>query len=166
MTLVSSYLWKALTHCLAIFLFFSCSFGMIHDGEGNPCRKTEGNIMSPTLAGNNGVFFWSTCSRQYLSRFLGLVPALLSVLSASHSVVLELLHLKQGWFVVFTRTTQASCLVDEPKQIGQYKYPETLPGQLYDADTQCKWQFGSKAKLCSLDFVKVRHSSSHLPSFK
>ncbi|CAG03070.1 unnamed protein product, partial [Tetraodon nigroviridis] len=98
------------------------NFGMIHDGEGNPCRKTEGNIMSPTLAGNNGVFFWSTCSRQYLSRFLG--------------------------------TNQASCLVDEPKQIGQYKYPEKLPGQLYDADTQCKWQFGSKAKLCSLDFVK------------
>ncbi|XP_053722030.1 A disintegrin and metalloproteinase with thrombospondin motifs 18 isoform X1 [Synchiropus splendidus] len=98
------------------------NFGMIHDGEGNPCRKTEGNIMSPTLAGNNGVFSWSTCSRQYLSRFLG--------------------------------TAQASCLVDEPKQIGQYKYPEKLPGQLYDADTQCKWQFGSKAKLCGLDFVK------------
>ncbi|MED6261840.1 A disintegrin and metalloproteinase with thrombospondin motifs 18, partial [Ataeniobius toweri] len=97
-------------------------FGMIHDGEGNPCRKTEGNIMSPTLAGNNGVFSWSTCSRQYLSRFLG--------------------------------TAQASCLGDEPKQIGQYKYPEQLPGQLYDADTQCKWQFGSKAKLCGLDFVK------------
>uniref|UniRef100_A0A8C2JPE4 ADAM metallopeptidase with thrombospondin type 1 motif, 18 n=1 Tax=Cyprinus carpio TaxID=7962 RepID=A0A8C2JPE4_CYPCA len=50
--------------------------------------------------------------------------------------------------------SQASCLVDEPKQIGQYKYPEQLPGQLYDADIQCKWQFGSKAKLCSLDFVK------------
>uniref|UniRef100_A0A3Q2ZH62 ADAM metallopeptidase with thrombospondin type 1 motif, 18 n=1 Tax=Kryptolebias marmoratus TaxID=37003 RepID=A0A3Q2ZH62_KRYMA len=98
------------------------NFGMIHDGEGNPCRKTEGNIMSPTLAGNNGVFSWSMCSRQYLSRFLG--------------------------------TAQASCLGDEPKQIGQYKYPEQLPGQLYDADTQCKWQFGSKVKLCSLDFVK------------
>ncbi|XP_027871688.1 A disintegrin and metalloproteinase with thrombospondin motifs 18 isoform X1 [Xiphophorus couchianus] len=98
------------------------NFGMIHDGEGNPCRKTEGNIMSPTLAGNNGVFSWSTCSRQYLSRFLG--------------------------------TAQASCLGDEPKQIGQYKYPEQLPGQLYDADTQCKWQFGSQAKLCGLDFVK------------
>ncbi|XP_051573018.1 A disintegrin and metalloproteinase with thrombospondin motifs 18-like [Myxocyprinus asiaticus] len=98
------------------------NFGMIHDGEGNPCRKTEGNIMSPTLAGNNGVFSWSACSRQYLNRFLG--------------------------------TAQASCLVDEPNQIGQYKYPEQLPGQLYDADIQCKWQFGSNAKLCSLDFVK------------
>lgn len=66
------------------------------------------------------------------------------------------LFLTHGWFAVFTSTAQASCLVDEPKQIGQYKYPEQLPGQLYDADTQCKWQFGSKAKLCGLDFVKVR----------
>ncbi|MGH0124666.1 UNVERIFIED_CONTAM: hypothetical protein FKN15_072281 [Acipenser sinensis] len=98
------------------------NFGMIHDGEGNVCKKAEGNIMSPTLAGNNGVFSWSACSRQYLNRFLS--------------------------------TAQASCLVDEPKQVGQYRYPDKLPGQLYDADTQCKWQFGSKAKLCNLDFVK------------
>lgn len=72
-------------------------------------------------------------------------------------VVLNL-FLTHWWFALFTRTAQASCLVDEPKQIGQYKYPEQLPGQLYDADTQCKWQFGSKAKLCGLDFVKVRYS--------
>ncbi|XP_042196315.1 A disintegrin and metalloproteinase with thrombospondin motifs 18 [Callorhinchus milii] len=98
------------------------NFGMIHDGEGNPCRKTEGNIMSPTLAGNNGIFSWSACSRQYLNRFLS--------------------------------TAQASCLVDEPKQTREYRYPTGLPGQMYDADTQCKWQFGPKAKLCSLDFVK------------
>lgn len=52
-------------------------------------------------------------------------------------------------------TPQAGCLVDEPKQTGQYKYPDKLPGQIYDADTQCKWQFGAKAKLCSLGFVKV-----------
>ncbi|KAM7058442.1 A disintegrin and metalloproteinase with thrombospondin motifs 18 isoform 1-T1 [Molossus nigricans] len=98
------------------------NFGMIHDGEGNPCRKAEGNIMSPTLTGNNGVFSWSSCSRQYLKKFLS--------------------------------TPQAGCLVDEPKQTGQYKYPDKLPGQIYDADTQCKWQFGAKAKLCSLGFVK------------
>ncbi|XP_040592449.1 A disintegrin and metalloproteinase with thrombospondin motifs 18 isoform X2 [Mesocricetus auratus] len=46
------------------------NFGMVHDGEGNPCRKAEGNIMSPTLTGNNGVFSWSSCSRQYLKKFL------------------------------------------------------------------------------------------------
>ena len=53
------------------FLFAFCpSFGMVHDGEGNPCRKTEGSIMSPTLTGSNGVFSWSSCSRQYLKKFL------------------------------------------------------------------------------------------------
>lgn len=57
---------------------------------------------------------------------------------------------------VIYSTAQASCLVDEPKLIGQYKYPEKLPGQIYDADTQCKWQFGSKAKTCRLDFIKVQ----------
>ncbi|TSL82603.1 A disintegrin and metalloproteinase with thrombospondin motifs 16 [Bagarius yarrelli] len=46
------------------------NFGMIHDGEGNVCKKSTGNIMSPTLAGDNGLFSWSSCSRQYLTRFL------------------------------------------------------------------------------------------------
>uniref|UniRef100_A0A3Q2WFH6 ADAM metallopeptidase with thrombospondin type 1 motif, 16 n=1 Tax=Haplochromis burtoni TaxID=8153 RepID=A0A3Q2WFH6_HAPBU len=98
------------------------NFGMVHDGEGNVCKKSEGNIMSPTLAGHNGVFSWSACSRQYLSRFLN--------------------------------SAQALCLSDEPRAITEYQYPEKLPGELYDADTQCKWQFGEKAKLCTLDFKK------------
>ncbi|KTF96919.1 hypothetical protein cypCar_00034399, partial [Cyprinus carpio] len=46
------------------------NFGMVHDGEGNVCKKSVGNIMSPTLAGHNGLFSWSSCSRQYLNRFL------------------------------------------------------------------------------------------------
>uniref|UniRef100_A0A672L280 ADAM metallopeptidase with thrombospondin type 1 motif 16 n=1 Tax=Sinocyclocheilus grahami TaxID=75366 RepID=A0A672L280_SINGR len=103
------------------------NFGMVHDGEGNVCKKSVGNIMSPTLAGHNGLFSWSSCSRQYLNRFLS--------------------------------TAQATCLSDEPSAIQEYKYPEKLPGELYDADTQCKWQFGEKAKLCTLDFKK-HHSSS------
>ncbi|CAG6015861.1 unnamed protein product [Menidia menidia] len=98
------------------------NFGMVHDGEGNICKKSEGNIMSPTLAGHNGIFSWSSCSRQYLSRFLN--------------------------------TAQAFCLSDEPRAVKEYRYPEKLPGELYDADTQCKWQFGEKAKLCTLDFKK------------
>lgn len=89
--------------------------------------------------------------------WVGLSAACKCTNTVNFAVVVAL-FLKHGWFAVFTRTAQASCLVDEPKQIGQYKYPEQLPGQLYDADTQCKWQFGSKAKLCSLDFVKVRYS--------
>ncbi|XP_055410806.1 A disintegrin and metalloproteinase with thrombospondin motifs 16-like [Bubalus kerabau] len=99
------------------------NFGMVHDGEGNVCKKSEGNIMSPTLAGRNGVFSWSPCSRQYLHRFLS--------------------------------TAQATCLANRPKPVKEYKYPEKLPGELYDANTQCKWQFGEKAKLCMLDFKKA-----------
>ncbi|XP_056901633.1 A disintegrin and metalloproteinase with thrombospondin motifs 16 [Takifugu flavidus] len=98
------------------------NFGMVHDGEGNVCKKSEGNIMSPTLAGHNGIFSWSACSRQYLSRFLN--------------------------------SAQSLCLSDEPRAAKEYRYPEKLPGELYDADTQCKWQFGEKAKLCTLDFKK------------
>lgn len=52
-------------------------------------------------------------------------------------------------------TAQATCLADQPKPVKEYKYPEKLPGQLYDANTQCKWQFGEKAKLCMLDFKKA-----------
>ncbi|XP_021114252.1 A disintegrin and metalloproteinase with thrombospondin motifs 16 isoform X2 [Heterocephalus glaber] len=51
-------------------------------------------------------------------------------------------------------TAQAICLADQPKPMKEYKYPEKLPGELYDANTQCKWQFGEKAKLCMLDFKK------------
>lgn len=53
-------------------------------------------------------------------------------------------------------SAQALCLSDEPKAVKEYRYPEKLPGELYDADTQCKWQFGEKAKLCTLDFKKVK----------
>ncbi|XP_036081427.1 A disintegrin and metalloproteinase with thrombospondin motifs 16 isoform X6 [Rousettus aegyptiacus] len=98
------------------------NFGMVHDGEGNLCTKSEGSIMSPTLAGRNGLFSWSACSRQYLRRFLS--------------------------------TAQATCLADQPKPVKEYKYPEQLPGQLYDADTQCKWQFGERARRCTLDLKK------------
>lgn len=59
--------------------FLSRSFGMVHDGEGNVCKKSEGNIMSPTLAGRNGVFSWSACSRQYLHKFLRYEPLKLVV---------------------------------------------------------------------------------------
>lgn len=52
-------------------------------------------------------------------------------------------------------SAQSLCLSDEPRAVEEYRYPEQLPGELYDADTQCKWQFGEKAKLCTLDFKKV-----------
>lgn len=56
---------------------------------------------------------------------------------------------------VFFSTAQALCLANQPKPVKEYRYPEKLPGELYDANTQCKWQFGEKAKLCMLDFKKA-----------
>ncbi|XP_054543892.1 A disintegrin and metalloproteinase with thrombospondin motifs 16 [Talpa occidentalis] len=98
------------------------NFGMAHDGEGNPCKTSGGSIMAPALAGHNGVFSWSPCSRQYLRKFLS--------------------------------SAQAVCLADPPKPVQAYRYPEELPGQLYDANAQCRWQFGEEARLCMLDFKK------------
>ncbi|MGH0135064.1 UNVERIFIED_CONTAM: hypothetical protein FKN15_047660 [Acipenser sinensis] len=41
-------------------------------------------------------------------------------------------------------SAQATCLADEPKSVREYKYPDKLPGELYDADTQCKSMYGGK----------------------
>lgn len=61
-------------------------------------------------------------------------------------------------------SAQSLCLSDEPRAAKEYRYPEKLPGELYDADTQCKWQFGEKAKLCTLDFKKVEQTEREAES--
>lgn len=80
---------------------------------------------------------------------LSLLPSatLLNFLSSFPSLTLLI-------FLSFS-SAQSLCLSDEPRAVKEYRYPEQLPGELYDADTQCKWQFGEKAKLCTLDFKKV-----------
>uniref|UniRef100_UPI0035901066 A disintegrin and metalloproteinase with thrombospondin motifs 18-like n=1 Tax=Myxine glutinosa TaxID=7769 RepID=UPI0035901066 len=98
------------------------NFGMVHDGDGNVCKKWEGHIMAPTLTGQDGVFSWSACSRQSLLDFLS--------------------------------SPQALCLADVPKRLGELSLPSRLPGEMYDADTQCRWQFGHKAMLCTFDIKK------------
>ncbi|XP_038067052.1 A disintegrin and metalloproteinase with thrombospondin motifs 18-like [Patiria miniata] len=98
------------------------SFGMVHDGDGNECKKSSGYIMSPTLSGNNGRFHWSPCSQEYITTFLD--------------------------------SNRARCTEDEPKAITKYQFPRKLPGELYDADKQCQWQFGPRARLCSFNFGK------------
>ncbi|XP_055955253.1 A disintegrin and metalloproteinase with thrombospondin motifs 16 [Patella vulgata] len=100
------------------------NFGMFHDGEGNNCKRGAGNIMSPTLTGRNGLFQWSSCSRNYFLKFLN--------------------------------TIQSNCLSDRPTYIQEFKFPDKLPGELYDATTQCKWLFGPTAKVCSYEFGKLQ----------
>ncbi|XP_077993473.1 A disintegrin and metalloproteinase with thrombospondin motifs 18-like [Glandiceps talaboti] len=55
----------------------------------------------------------------------------------------------------FLTSTKSLCLENEPNSVAEYRFPEKLPGELYDADLQCKWQFGSRASLCTFDFGKA-----------
>jgi len=43
------------------------------------------------------------------------------------------------------------------------RFPEQLPGQLYDAVTQCLWQFGSKVTVCPFNFAKVNATHLDVP---
>lgn len=52
-------------------------------------------------------------------------------------------------------TLQSDCLADEPVRVSSLRFPDKLPGQIFDADTQCKWQFGQHARLCIFEFGKV-----------
>ena len=67
----------------------------------------------------------------------------------------NLLCLLSNACVDFTSTPQSDCLDDRPRQVAELKFPDKLPGELYNADIQCKWQFGSRARLCTYDFGKV-----------
>ena len=52
-------------------------------------------------------------------------------------------------------TDRASCTTNHPVAPAEYQFPNKLPGELYDADQQCQWQFGAGARLCSFNFGKV-----------
>lgn len=41
------------------------------------------------------------------------------------------------------------CLLDEPTIFAEYEYPELPPGVMYDANNQCRLQFGSSATVCT-----------------
>lgn len=60
----------------------------------------------------------------------------------------------RAYLLRFLNTPQSVCLDDRSQHVAELKFPDQLPGQLYDADVQCKWQFGSSAQLCTYDFGK------------
>ncbi|XP_025830015.1 A disintegrin and metalloproteinase with thrombospondin motifs 7 isoform X2 [Agrilus planipennis] len=41
------------------------------------------------------------------------------------------------------------CLQDEPKELKDYRYPKLPAGAMYNADFQCRLQFGTEVKVCS-----------------
>ncbi|KAL8594305.1 hypothetical protein ACOMHN_001007 [Nucella lapillus] len=60
----------------------------------------------------------------------------------------------RAYLLRFLNTPQSACLDNKSQQVSELKFPDKLPGQLYDADVQCKWQFGASAQLCQYDFGK------------
>ncbi|XP_055935931.1 A disintegrin and metalloproteinase with thrombospondin motifs 16-like [Argiope bruennichi] len=48
----------------------------------------------------------------------------------------------------FLDSPRSLCLSNEPYSPDELQFPDHLPGQLYDADMQCRLQFGTKSKLC------------------
>ncbi|XP_077499607.1 A disintegrin and metalloproteinase with thrombospondin motifs 18-like [Amblyomma americanum] len=94
------------------------SLGMEHDGaqDGNPC-DVDNYVMSPTLGA--GKTSWSTCSRQYVAKFLRLPAAACVFQRGSRERDVDLLAAKKG---------------------------PLLPGEIFSADRQCALRFGSASR--------------------
>ncbi|XP_053201786.1 A disintegrin and metalloproteinase with thrombospondin motifs 17-like isoform X2 [Panonychus citri] len=95
------------------------SLGMEHDGnqDGNLCDH-DNFIMSPTLGA--GKTSWSSCSREYLEKFIEQPQA----------------------SCVLTPTSSVNILSSFSSQPESTK----LPGQLFDANQQCVLRFGSDSR--------------------
>jgi len=45
------------------------------------------------------------------------------------------------------------CLDNHPPPPIEYEEDDRLPGELYGADQQCRWQFGTGAQLCHYRYM-------------
>ncbi|KAL3252391.1 hypothetical protein MRX96_017704 [Rhipicephalus microplus] len=94
------------------------SLGMEHDGsqDGNPC-DVDNYVMSPTLGA--GKTRWSSCSRQYVTKFLRLPAASCVFQRGTREVDVDLLKARKA---------------------------PLLPGEIFSADRQCALRFGSASR--------------------
>lgn len=94
------------------------SLGMEHDGtqDGNPC-DVDNYVMSPTLGA--GKTSWSSCSRQYVTKFLRLPAASCVFQRGTRDVDVDLLKARKA---------------------------PLLPGEIFSADRQCALRFGSASR--------------------
>ncbi len=100
------------------------SLGMEHDGsqDGNACDH-DNFVMSPTLGA--GKTTWSSCSRDYLNKFIRTSQANCILSPSSHINI-----------------------------INQFISNDKLPGQRFNADQQCALRFGSDARHSSLQSLE------------
>ncbi|XP_053402734.1 A disintegrin and metalloproteinase with thrombospondin motifs 18-like [Mercenaria mercenaria] len=52
----------------------------------------------------------------------------------------------------YLNAVQSECLTSHSSGTAELKFPNKQPGEIFDADTQCKWQFGSHSKQCTIIF--------------
>ncbi|CAK8692752.1 unnamed protein product [Clavelina lepadiformis] len=58
----------------------------------------------------------------------------------------------------FLSDANSVCLDDHPVPLGKLNFPDRLPGEIYDGEEQCKWQFGVGASLCAFRYKQKKFS--------
>lgn len=139
---------------------------MNHDGIGNTCgprTQETAKLMADHITMKTNPFIWSACSRDYITSFLEWVSRFDSSNTTKMSIKLldicqafygqkttRMLKKKTSHICVFLASCSSgmgSCLNNvPPKQ--EFVYPTTAPGQAYDADEQCRFQYGVRSRQC------------------
>ncbi|CAH1118874.1 unnamed protein product [Phaedon cochleariae] len=96
------------------------NFGMIHDTEKIGCRKKDGNTVH-----------------------------IMTPNFEADSVNVDWSNCSRREITRFLDKGLGKCLQNHPQDLDVYKYPDLPPGVMYDANYQCRLQFGANATLCS-----------------
>lgn len=109
------------------------NFGMNHDGIGNSCG-TKGHETAKLMAAH--------------------ITANTNPFSWSAC--------SKDYITSFLDSGRGTCLDNEPPK-QDFLYPTIAPGQVYDADEQCRFQYGASSRQCKYGVRKLCFSEKHLP---
>ncbi|XP_056632965.1 A disintegrin and metalloproteinase with thrombospondin motifs 7 isoform X1 [Diorhabda sublineata] len=96
------------------------NFGMIHDTEKTGCKRREGNTIH-----------------------------IMTPNFEPDTVTVNWSNCSRREITRFLDKGLGQCLRDVPEEVDRYKYPDLPAGVMYDANYQCRLQFGKKATLCT-----------------
>jgi len=57
----------------------------------------------------------------------------------------------------FDSSGRGTCLDNEPLK-RDFLYPTVAPGQVYDADEQCRFQYGASSRQCKYGVRRLQHT--------
>uniref|UniRef100_A0AAZ3Q6Y1 A disintegrin and metalloproteinase with thrombospondin motifs 6 n=1 Tax=Oncorhynchus tshawytscha TaxID=74940 RepID=A0AAZ3Q6Y1_ONCTS len=106
------------------------NFGMNHDGIGNSCG-TKGHEAAKLMAAH--------------------ITANTNPFSWSAC--------SKDYITSFLDSGRGTCLDNEPLK-RDFLYPTVVPGQVYDADEQCRFQYGASSRQCKYGVRNLRLSAS------